>query len=590
MILQIVLTGVLALGIPLQSLAQAQAQAPAASPGAAVTSAAVPPADQALLAAAQLDALLAPIALYPDTLLAQVLMASTYPLEVVQAQRWAAENKKLKGDALKSAAEKQAWDDSIKALVATPSVLDMMSKNLEWTQKLGDAVLAQEPDVMDAVQRMRSRAYDNKKLSSGAQQTVTVQQEGPRRTIAIAPTAPDTVYVPYYEPSVVYGSWPYPEYPPYYFPYTGYIATGVIATGLAFGAAYALGRWATGGYWGGNINWNNNNININRDRVSHWQHNPQHRHGVRYGNSSVQQRFANTSRPGSDGRMDFRGRDGNQVIQRPDRPDRPDRPNVGDGNRPDRGQGANRPERPDRPNAGNRPNAGGGSARPDRGPGNRPATADRARQNRPNAQRPSQRPAQANRPGGNVNRPAPRRDNAFGNMQPGRAASLQSQRGRASFAHAGPRMGGGYGGGPRAGGFHGGGARMGGGGFGGGGRGGGGRGGGGRRSDIALKDHIVELGRLGSGIGFYRFAYRGSDRRYVGVMAQEVQEVAPDAVTRGADGFLRVYYERIGVRFQTYDQWRAAGSHVPTGTIRHECVATAGCRVTVPEMSGGTLP
>ncbi|MGO4678175.1 tail fiber domain-containing protein, partial [Bosea sp. 2YAB26] len=346
------------------------------------------------------------------------------------------------------------------------------------------------------------------------------------------------------------------------------------------------------GYWGGNINWNNNNININRDRVTHWQHNPQHRQGVRYGNSQVQQRFANTSRPGSDGRMDFRGRDGNQA-----RPDRPDRPNTGAGNRPDRGQGANRP---DRPNAGNRPNAGAGAARPDRGAGNRPATADRARQNRPNAQRPAQRPAQASRPGGgNVNRAAgPRRDNAFGNMQPGRAANLQSQRGQASFAHAGARMGGGgFGGGPRAGGggFGGGGARMGGGGGarmgGGGGRGGGGRGGGGgRRSDIALKDHIVELGRLRNGIGFYRFAYRGSDRRYVGVMAQEVQEVAPDAVTRGADGFLRVYYERIGVRFQTYDQWLASGSHVPTGTIRHECAATALCRATVPEMSGGMLP
>lgn len=581
MILQFVLAGVLALGTPLQSLAQAQSPAP--SPGAAATPAALP-VDQALLAAAQLDALLAPIALYPDTLLAQVLMASTYPLEVVQAERWAAENKKLKGDALKAAAEKQPWDDSIKALVATPSVLEMMSKNLEWTQKLGDAVLAQEPDVMDAVQRMRSRAHDNKKLTSGSQQTVTVRQEGGKQTIAIAPTAPDTIYVPYYDPGVVYGAWPYPESPPYYFPAPGYIAAGVVATGLAFGTAYALGRWATGGYWGGNINWNNNNININRDRVSHWQHNPQHRHGVRYGNSAVQQRFASTSRPGADGRMDFRGRDGNQVIQRPDRPDRP---NVGDGNRPDRGQGANRPDRADRPNAGNRPNAGAGAARPDRGSGNRPATADRARQNRPNAQRPAQRPAQANRPGGgNVNRPAPRRDNAFGNMQPGRAANLQSQRGQASFAHAGARMGGGGGfggGGARMGG--GGGARMGGGGFGGGGRGGGGRGGGGRRSDIALKDQIVELGRLRSGIGFYRFAYRGSDRRYVGVMAQEVQEVEPDAVTRGADGFLRVYYERIGVRFQTYDQWRASGSHVPTGTIRHECVAAAVC-----QMSGGTLP
>jgi hypothetical protein len=555
MLLQIVLAGLLAIGLPVQSYAQSQpAAAPPPAGGAPPpTSAPAVATEQALLNTSQLDALMAPVALYPDPLLAQVLMASTYPLEVIQADRWVAANKKLKGDQLKSAAEKQAWDDSVKSLVATPSVLQMMSKNLEWTQKLGDAVLAQETDVMDAVQRMRSRAYDNKKLGSGTQQTVTVQQEGPRRTIAIAPTTPETIYVPYYDPGVVYGAWPYPANPPYYFPYSGYVATGVIATGLAFGTAYALGRWSTGGYWGGNVNWNNNNININRDRVTHWQHNPQHRHGVRYGNNAVQQRFANTNRPGSDARGDFRGRE-----------NRPDRPNAGAGVRPDRGPG-DRPDRGSAARPSQRPadRAGRGPAtRPGGGQGNRAAAADRARQNRPNAQRPAQqrRPAaQVNRGGGN---------SAFGNMQPGRAANLQSARGQASFGHGGggPRMGGG--------GFHGGGARMGGGGGarmgGGGGRGGGGRGGGGgRRSDINLKDHIVQLGHLDNGLGYYRFAYRGSEKLYVGVMAQEVRNVVPEAVTQGADGYLRVHYELLGLRFQTYGEWKASGARIPAGMTHH---------------------
>src|SRR5207248_5845301 len=110
-----------------------------------------------------------------DTLLAEVLMASTYPLEAVQAERWARENKKLKGDQLKAAADKQAWDDSVKSLVATPSVLTMMSTKLDWTQKLGDAVLAQQPDVMDAIQRLRSKAQAHNKLTTSTEQKVTVK-------------------------------------------------------------------------------------------------------------------------------------------------------------------------------------------------------------------------------------------------------------------------------------------------------------------------------------------------------------------------------------------------------------------------------
>ena len=275
-----------------------------------------------MLKSEELDALVAPIALYPDTLLAEVLMASTYPLEVVQADRWATENKNLKGDELKTAVGKQAWDESVKSLVATPSVLTMMSSKLDWTQKLGDAVLAQQADVMDAIQRLRSKAQANKKLSSTKEQKVTVKKEQNKQVIVIEPTVPDTLYVPYYDPAIVYGGWPYPAYPPYYFPPPAYIPGAVIGAGIAFGAGYAIGRWASGGnYWGGGVDWGNNNINVNRsvninNIGNNWQHNPAHRQGVRYNNSSVQQKFGNNNlRGGSQARMDFRGRGGEQVLK-----------------------------------------------------------------------------------------------------------------------------------------------------------------------------------------------------------------------------------------------------------------------------------
>ena len=197
----------------------------------------------------ELEQILAPIALHPDPLISQILMASTYPLEVVQAARWVDENKNLKGDALKAEADKQGWDESVKSLTATPSVLAMMSSKLDWTQKLGDAVLAQQADVMDAIQRLRAKADANNKLQSTPQQKVSKRSEGSKQVIVIEPTDPQTVYVPYYDPAVVYGAWPYPAYPPYYWPtpYPGYVAGAAIATGLAFGAGYAVGRWASGG-------------------------------------------------------------------------------------------------------------------------------------------------------------------------------------------------------------------------------------------------------------------------------------------------------------------------------------------------------
>src|SRR5215831_10667755 len=237
-----------------------QATTPPPSPAPSSAPAPAQP-DQTLLKPEQLEALVAPIALYPDALLANMLAAATYPLEVVEADRFVKDKKDLKGEALKAEVDKKGWDDSVKALTATPSVLDMMSDKLDWTKSLGDAMLAQQADLMDAIQRLREKARANNKLSSNKQQKVTVKQQEGKQAIVIEPTDPGQMYVPYYEPATVYGAWPYAEYPPYYFGYPSYIGAGVIAAGLAFGAGYALARW--GNYWGGGVNWGNRNLYVN---------------------------------------------------------------------------------------------------------------------------------------------------------------------------------------------------------------------------------------------------------------------------------------------------------------------------------------
>src|ERR1700756_4506945 len=294
---------------------------------------AAPPADQTLLKPEQLEALVAPIALYPDALLANMLAASTYPLEVVEADRFVKDKKDLKGDALEAQVAKKGWDDSVKALTAPPSVLDMMSDKLDWTKSLGDAMLAQQADLMDAIQRLREKARSNNKLSSTKQQKVTVKQQDGKQAIVIEPADPNTMYVPYYEPATVYGAWPYSDYPPYYFGYPSYIGAGVVAAGIAFGTAWAIGRW--GNYWGGRFNWGNRNVYVNRRNTNVWQHNSAHRQGVRYNNASVQQRFGNNNvRASAGNRMDFRGKGGQQVLN-----PGANRPNAGDraGNIGDRG-------------------------------------------------------------------------------------------------------------------------------------------------------------------------------------------------------------------------------------------------------------
>src|SRR5436305_220840 len=264
---KILLALALLMAVPVATLAQTTPTVPSGqvppSPPAAQAPASPTPAqpEQSLLKPEQLEALVAPIALYPDELLANLLAASTYPLEVVQADRWVKGNKSLKGEALKVAVDKQQWDDSVKALGSTPDVLAMMSDKIDWTKNLGDAVLAQQADVMDAVQRLRAKAQARNKLVTTKQQKVSVQRQENKEVIVIQQAQPDTMYVPYYDPATVYGEWPYAAYPPTYFGYPSYIGAGVVAAGLAFGAGWAIGRW--GNYWGGGCTRGSRNISVN---------------------------------------------------------------------------------------------------------------------------------------------------------------------------------------------------------------------------------------------------------------------------------------------------------------------------------------
>ena len=257
----------------------------------------------------EIEQLVAPIALYPDSLVSQILMASTYPLEIVQADRWAKANKTLKGEALTKALEAQNWDPSVKSLVNFPQVLATMSEKLDVTQKLGDAFLAQQKDVMDAIQRLRAKAQAQGNLKTTKEQTVIVEQPAAQTTvIKIEPTNPQVVYVPTYNPTVVYGAWPYPAYPPYsYYPY-GAVAAGAFAftAGVALGAAWGY-AWGGCNWHGGDVNVNvnrNTNFNRNINRESYranmeargqrgqgtWQHDASHRRGVSYRDQGTAQR------------------------------------------------------------------------------------------------------------------------------------------------------------------------------------------------------------------------------------------------------------------------------------------------------------
>ncbi len=382
---------------------------PAAQPG---QPSGQPPTDAspeaATFNAEQLDALLAPIALYPDPLLVQVLMASTYPLEIVAASRWlkSGNNNSLTGDALAKALESENWDPSVKSLVPFPQVLDMMNQQLEWTQQLGYAVSTQQDDVMDSVQRLRVQAQQAGMLKSNEQQVVSmapaVDAQGEptsQQAIIIQPANPQVVFVPTYNPSVVFGTWPYPATPPVYFPPPpGYNFGNALLTGLAFATGvavvgslwgWATPRWGWGGGWyggGGNVNRWGGGINVNTNRYNNITVN-----NVNRGNFN-----GNTWRPPANGPGRPGARPPGGPVGRPARgnglpPNAIGRPNVrvpgnavnrpnigqGNGNRPNIGQGGGA-------GGGNRPNigqgsGGGGGA----GGGNRP-NIGQGNGNRPN--------------------------------------------------------------------------------------------------------------------------------------------------------------------------------------------------------------
>ena len=225
----------------------------------------------------QLSALVAPIALYPDPLISQILMASTYPLEVGEAATWQKNNSNLTGVALSSALQSQTWDPSVKSLVSFPQALQMMGSDLSWTQKLGDAVLAQQSDAMNAIQVLRAKAKKAGTLESNSQQTVSTQGSGSSQTIIIEPANPQVVYVPSYNPTVVYGPWAYPAYPPYAYYPPGYVAGTALLSfgvGMAVGAALWGGCHWGGGYGGGSLTVNNNNFNnFNKNTNNKWNGN-----------------------------------------------------------------------------------------------------------------------------------------------------------------------------------------------------------------------------------------------------------------------------------------------------------------------------
>jgi hypothetical protein len=352
----------------------------------------------------EIEQIVAPIALYPDALVAQILMASTYPLEVVEAARWSKANPGVKDKALEDAMQKQKWDPSVKSLTAFPKVLEGMSDKLEVTQKMGDAFLGQQKEVMAAIQRLRGKADQAGNLKSSKEQTVTKAQEGGQTVIKIEPADPQTVYVPSYNPAVVYGPWPYPAYPPYYYyPYPPGAAFFTFTAGVIVGAAL----WG-GCNWGGNnvyINHNNyNNFNKTNIKSGDWNHNPEHRKGVEYRDKGSQDKFGKGQRAGVDSREQFRGRaeQGRQEMAR------------------DKGQMQRDVAAADRSRGGDRGGAGAG----DRGGA---GVSDRA----------------GDRGGGMSDRGGGRQAGGFDGIGSGGQTRAASSRGASSRASAGASRGGG---------------------------------------------------------------------------------------------------------------------------------------------------
>ena len=297
----------------------------------------------------QLDSLVAPIALYPDPLLAQMLAASTYPLEIIQLQQWLQMHQGLKDQALVAAVEKENWDPSVQSMAPLPDAVKQLAENIKWTTDLGNAFLAQQSDVMDAIQRMRRKAEGAGNLKSTEQQKVETKVVENKTVVVIEQANPEVVYVPSYDPVVVYGPPVYP-YPPIIYPPVGaYVAGAAIGfgVGIAIGAAWGGGGWGYNTGWGGNnitVNNNNNFVNNsnrtninggnrnnfnggNRNNINggnrvnnslpggnNWQHNAQHRGGTPYSNKATANRFGGTTREGAaaNRQASFRQNQGNR--------------------------------------------------------------------------------------------------------------------------------------------------------------------------------------------------------------------------------------------------------------------------------------
>lgn len=281
----------------------------------------LPATAQTKLDNAQLDQLMAPVALYPDSLLSQILMGATYPDDVAAAAKWSAAHTSESGDKAVKAVEGESWDPSVKSLVAFPSVMDMMGRQPDWVKSVGDAFLAQPDAVMDSVQRLRAQAQKAGNLKSTPQQKVTSSTTNDKTVVVIEPADPQVVYVPSYNPTVVYGTWAYPSYPPYYYPPP---PGSVFATSLVAGIGFGLGVAAVNSMWGG-FDWGHNDVdidvnrynninvnqridrnNINNNRTT-WQHNPANRGNTPYADQASRQRFDSQRQAGVQNRAQGQG-------------------------------------------------------------------------------------------------------------------------------------------------------------------------------------------------------------------------------------------------------------------------------------------
>jgi len=304
------------------------AQTTSTAPPAQASSAPGAPSGEKLFSNEQLDQMMAPIALYPDSLLAQLLMACTYPSDVAEAAAWSKQHPDDKGDAAVEKVKDMPWDPSVQSLVAFPQVLVQLADQADWVQKVGDAFLAQPNDVMDSAQRLRAQAKKAGNLQSNEQQKVVETKETTTNTtvIEIQPSNPETVYVPSYNPTTVYGSWAYPSYPPPYWPPPPYYYPGtILAAGISFGIAVGV----TNALWGGcgwghgdvNVNVNKyNNINNSSNRINgsgnqKLNHNAQNRRGTPYADQRSRDQYGQ-GRGGASDRQSYRGQTGGQGAGR----------------------------------------------------------------------------------------------------------------------------------------------------------------------------------------------------------------------------------------------------------------------------------